>query len=177
MAIAGASITLATVMPAFGAVAFGAFGISLGLIPVAIGIAVLRYRLFEIDRLVGRTVSYALVTALLATAFLATNLVLQAMLADATGSSTLITAMSTLVVAALFQPLRHRVQAPVDRRFNRARVDGDRVVGAFSTEVRDEVDLDRLRQVTTTAAERAVAPASISCGSAPSGDHPRTQIP
>ena len=81
------------------------------LIPVTIGIAILRYRLYDINRVVSRTLSYAVVTALLAAAFVATDLALQGLLVDATGGgTTLTTAIATLVVAALFQPVRRRVQ-------------------------------------------------------------------
>lgn len=133
--------------------------LSLGLVPIAIGVAILRYRLYEIDRIVSRTVAYAVVTGVLAGAFVLTNLVLQGLLADAAGGgSTLTTAVATLVVAGLFQPLRRWVGRSVDRRFNRARVSGDRVVAAFAAHARDEVDLDRLRTAMTRAADDAVAP-------------------
>ena len=112
--------------------------------PIAIYIAVTRHGLYAIDRIISRTIAYAVVTAILAVAFVATNLALQAVLADATGGSTFTTAAATLVVAALFQPLRRRVQAPIDRRFNRARVDAQRVTDAFATSVRDNVDLEML---------------------------------
>jgi hypothetical protein len=92
--------------------------------------------------------------------FLATNLALQAWMAEATGSSTLGVAASTLIVAALFQPLRHAVQVPIDRRFNRARVDAERTVAAFATQTRDEIDLDRLASETRRAAVGALQPAT-----------------
>jgi hypothetical protein len=128
------------------------------LLPFAIGIAVLRYRLFDIDRIIGRTISYAIVTGILAGIFVATNLVLVTTLADATGSSTLVVAASTLLVAALFQPIRHRVQAPVDRRFNRAHLDAERVVGTFARRIGDEVDLGHLRSVTLATVVEALGP-------------------
>src|SRR3954451_11607846 len=115
------------------------------LLPVAIGVALLRYRLFEIDRIIGRTIAYAIVTAILAGVFVVANLVLVTVFAGATRSNTLVVAGSTLLVAALFQPIRHRVQAPVDRRFNRAHLDAERVVDTFARRTRDEVDLDRLQ--------------------------------
>ena len=105
----------------------------------------LRYRLFDIDRIVGRTIAYAIVTAILAGVFVVVNLALVALFADATRSNTLVVAASTLLVAALFQPIRRRVQAPVDRRFNRAHLDAERVVGTFARQTRDEVDLERLQ--------------------------------
>jgi len=131
---------------------------SLALLPVTVGVAVTRHGLYEIDRIISRTLAYAAVTALLAAAFVVTNLALQAVLAGATGSSTLTTAAATLVVAGLFQPVRRRVQAIVDRRFNRAKVDAERVASGLAAEVRDEVDLDRLRLAVVAAADDAVAP-------------------
>ena len=151
----------ATLLPQpFGQWAWIVASASIGLVPVAIGIAILRYRLYEIDRIVSRTLSYALVTALLAAAFVATNLALQAVLVDATGGgTTLTTAAATLVVAALFQPVRRRIQRPIDRRFNRAGADAQRVVEAMSVTVRDEVDLERLRGSVVVTASEAVHPA------------------
>jgi hypothetical protein len=162
----GSSIVLAIVciggavvlpQPA-GQLAWIAMTVSVALVPVSIGIAILRYRLFEIDRIVGRTVAYAIITAVLAAAFVATNLVLQAVLADATGSSTIITATATLLVAALFQPLRRRVQRAVDARFNRRRLDADRLSDRFAALVRDQVDLERLRGAMVGIVDDAVAP-------------------
>ena len=143
---------LADVLFVFDLLLFAAF-------PVAIGLAVLRYRLYELDRIVGRTVAYAIITATLAAAFILVNVALQALLADLTGSSTLVTAIATLVVAGLFQPVRRGVQQPVDRRFSRARVSGERVVEAFSRQARDEVDIELLRRAVVGTAHDAVAPA------------------
>jgi hypothetical protein len=128
------------------------------LLPIAIGIAILRYRLFDIDRIIGRTIAYAAVTAILAAVFVTANLVLVRLFADATRSNTLVVAATTLLVAALFQPIRRRVQAPIDRRFNRAHHDGERVIARFARRTRDEVDLVRLRQAVVTAADEAIAP-------------------
>jgi hypothetical protein len=128
------------------------------LLPVAIGVALLRYRLFEIDRIIGRTIAYAIVTAILAGVFVAANLGLVAIFAGAIGSSTLVVAASTLLVATSFQPIRRRVQAPVDRRFNRAHLDAERVVRAFARQTRDEVDLDRLRTAVVRTIDESVAP-------------------
>jgi hypothetical protein len=150
----------AAVLPQpYGQVAWIAASLSMGLIPIAIGMAIFRYRLYEIDRIVSRTLSYALVTALLAAMFVGTNLALQAVLVNATGGSTFTVAASTLVVAALFQPVRRRIQAPIDRRFNRAGSDARRVVESLSATVRDEVDLDRLQGSVIATANEAVRPA------------------
>ena len=130
------------------------------LLPLAIGVALLRYRLFDIDRIIGRTIAYAIVTAILAGVFVAVNLVLVALFADATRSNTLVVAATTLLVATLFQPIRRRVQAPVDRRFNRAHLDAERVVGTFARRVGDEVDLGHLRTVTIATVTEALSPRS-----------------
>jgi hypothetical protein len=130
------------------------------LLPIAIGVAVLRYRLFDIDRIVGRTIAYAVVTAILAGVFVVVNVALVAVLADATQSNTLVVAGTTLLVAALFQPIRRRVQAPVDRRFNRAHLDAERVVGTFARKTRDEVDLERLQDAVVDTVDRSVAPSA-----------------
>ena len=108
------------------------------LFPLSFGVAVLRYRLYEIDRIVSRTVSYALVVGLLAGAFLGIVALMSSLLP--TESSDLAVAGSTLVVAALFNPLRRRVQGGVDRRFNRQRYDAQRVMDGFASSLRDRVD-------------------------------------
>jgi len=115
------------------------------LVPLATAVAILRYRLFDIDRIISRTVSYATVTGILALVFVGTILVLQTLLASLLRGSSVAVAASTLVVAALFQPLRRWVQAAVDRRFNRARYDAERTVAAFGAGLRDQVDLGVLR--------------------------------
>ena len=133
-----------------------------GALPAAIGIAILRYRLYDIDRIISRTLAYAVVTTLLAAVFLASNLLLQSAVASATGEGTIAVAGSTLLVAALFVPIRGRVQAPLDRRFDRAHVDAAKVVQSFGDRAREEVDLVRLNDAVVTSAREAVAPASAS---------------
>ena len=130
-------------------------------LPVAIGIAVLRYRLYEIDRIISRTIGYAVVTVTLAVTFGGAILLFQAVLAPLTGGNTLAVAASTLVAAALFQPLRRRVQTVVDRRFNRARYDAERTVTAFTTQLRDEVDLRNLSGDVLQVVAQTVAPATV----------------
>jgi hypothetical protein len=127
-------------------------------VPIAIGIAVLRYRLYEIDRIVSRTISYAVLTALLVGVFAGAILLFQTVLAPLTGNNTLAVAASTLLVAALFQPVRGRVQRVVDRRFNRARYDAERTVAAFSERLRDEVDLRSLRSEVLDVVDRSLQP-------------------
>ena len=101
-------------------------------------VAVLRYRLYEIDRILSRTIGWAIVTVILAVVFVGVIIGLQALLAPVTEENTLAVAASTLLAAALFQPLRVRVQRAVDRRFNRARVDAQRAIDAFGIQLRDE---------------------------------------
>jgi hypothetical protein len=131
---------------------------SLPLLPISIGIAVLRYRLYEIDRIISRTIGWTLVSGILVVVFGGVVIGLQAALAPVMESSTLAIAASTLIVAALFQPLRARTQRAVDRRFNRSRVDADRAVAAFAGQARDEVDLGELGVAVVGTARTAVAP-------------------
>jgi len=130
------------------------------LLPVSIGIAILRYRLYEIDRIVSRTLGWAVVTGLLVAVFALGVIALQALLAGLTQGQTLAVAGSTLVAFALFQPLRRRVQRAVDRRFDRARYDGDRLAREFVERLRHETDLDAARSVLVTAAGQAMQPRS-----------------
>jgi hypothetical protein len=138
-------------------------------LPIAAAIAVLRYRLYEIDRIISRTLAYGIVTATLAVVFVGAIIGLQAILAQFTGANTVAVAASTLVVAALFQPLRRRVQHIVDRRFDRARYDGERVADSFAKSLRDEVDIDRLRAALVSTAEEAVRPNGASIWLRPTG--------
>jgi len=114
------------------------------LVPVSVWIAVTRHRLYEIDRLISRTIGWALVTGVLLAIFAGGVLAIQALLAGITQGQTLAVAASTLVAFALFQPVRRRVQTAVDRRFDRARYDGERTVAAFAERMRDQVDLAEL---------------------------------
>jgi hypothetical protein len=131
-------------------------------VPVGAAVAILRYRLYEIDRLINRTLVYGLVTALLAAVYAAGVFALGALLNPADGQSELAVAASTLTVAALFGPARRRIQALVDRRFNRARYDAARTVEAFSARLRDQVDLDTLSAELLGVVDRTVQPAGMS---------------
>jgi hypothetical protein len=126
-------------------VAWSCLFIGLALLPLAIGIAVLRYRLYEIDRLVSRSIGWGVLTVILGSVFVGLVLGLQTLLAPFTGSNELAVAASTLLVFSLFQPVRRRVQGLVDRRFNRARYDAQAAVDAFAERLRDEVDLEILQ--------------------------------
>ena len=147
----GAALIVANVA---GLVAFGGFAF----VPIAIGIAVLRYRLYEIDRLISRTIGWGVLTVILGAMFVGLVLGLQAVLAPFTGSNELAVAGSTLLVFSLFQPLRRRVQGLVDRRFNRSRYDAERAVDAFAARLRDEVDLDTVQGSLLTIVEATLEP-------------------
>ncbi|HSG86261.1 MAG TPA: hypothetical protein VLA23_07970 [Candidatus Limnocylindrales bacterium] len=129
-----------------------------GLVPVAIAIAILRDRLYEIDRVISRSIGWAIVTGLLVGTFAVLILALQAVLEPLTGGNTLAIATSTLIVAALFNPVRTRVQRAVDRRFDRARLDGERLVEAFAERLRDEVDLTTISADVLATVDAAVRP-------------------
>jgi len=125
--------------------AYALFTIALATLPVSIGIAVLKYRLYEIDSVVSRTVAYGLLTAILAAAYFGIVVSLQAILRELSGGSDLAIALTTLVVAGLFLPARRQVQTLVDRRFNRRAYDVALTIDAFSGRLRDQIDLDTLR--------------------------------
>jgi hypothetical protein len=118
-----------------------ALGVSAAMFPLATGAAILRYRLYDLDRIISRTVAYAALTILLGLGYAAVVLGLGRLLPE---GSSLVVAAATLAVAALFQPARRRIQALVDRRFNRRRHDAARIIAAFGDRLRDQVDLDTL---------------------------------
>ncbi len=131
-------------------------------VPVAIGIAVLRYRLYDIDRIISRTISYGVVSAMLVAVYAGLILVLQGPLGAITGGDTVAVAASTLIAAALFQPVRRRTQAAVDHRFNRARYDAERTIDALAARLRDEMDLPIVRSAVVDAVARSVEPTAAS---------------
>lgn len=131
-------------------------------VALAIGVAVLRYRLYDIDRIVSRTLSWAIVTATILAIFGGLVIAFQATLANVMDTGTIAVAVSTLVAAALFQPLRRRIQEAVDRRFDRTRYDGQRTAAAFGDRLRTGVDLDALVADLTATADRAVRPTTAS---------------
>jgi hypothetical protein len=133
------------------------------LVPAGVPVAVLRYRLYDIDRLVSRTVAYALVMVVLAGLYVTAVVGLGALLRPLAGQSEsqVVVAASTLLVAAAFQPVRHRTQDLVDRRFNRARYDAQRTVAEFAATLRDAVDLDELQHRLVLVAEATVQPTDV----------------
>ncbi len=137
-------------------------GLGFSIVPVAIGIAILRYRLYEIDMLIKRTVVYATTSGAVATVFLLGILALQGILRPLTSGSELAIAASTLVSFALFQPIRRRIQDAVNRRFDRSRYDTARTLDAFADQLRHEVDLDAVRADLLGVVRQTMAPAHTS---------------
>jgi hypothetical protein len=133
--------------------------------PVSVAVAVLRYRLWDLDRLISRTVTYLLVTGLLVLPYL---LILPAATRLAAGSGSLAVAAATLAAAALFQPLRRRVQDLVDRRFNRRRYDAAGTVEVFAARLREQVNLDALSAELLAVVDQTVAPTQASLWLRPS---------
>jgi hypothetical protein len=128
-------------------------------LPVSIGVAVLRYRLFDIDRIISRTLAYAIVTGLLVGLYAGLVLLATRVLSF---HSTVAVAAATLAAAALFNPVRKRVQLRVDRRFNRARYDADQMVAVFAARLKDTVDLDSVRDDLASVVYQALEPAHVS---------------
>ena len=131
------------------------------IVPVSVAVAILRYRLYDIDRVISRTISYGLITGLLVAVFLLVNLGLQSVLSSFTSGNSLAVAGSTLLAAALFTPVRRRVQRIVDRRFDRARYDGEGTARAFSVRMRDATDLATVANDLDVTVRRAIAPSSL----------------
>jgi hypothetical protein len=138
----------------------GGFGFTfMAALPLGLGMAVMRYRLFDIDRLISRTLAYGAVTALLAGVYVGLVLLATRELAF---SSEVAVAVSTLAAAAAFNPLRRRVQRLVDRRFNRARYDAELTVAAFAARLQDAVDIAAVRADLTGTVQRALEPEHLS---------------
>ncbi len=139
------------------------------LIPAAVGIAILKYRLYDIDRLISRTLGYAIVTGLLVGLYAGLVLLATQVLSI---KSPVAVAASTLAAAALFSPLRRRVQRVVDRRFNRVRYDADQTIAAFAARLQEGAALDAVRSDLLTVVNTAVEPAHISVWTAPAARRP-----
>jgi hypothetical protein len=165
-------VALATVLIAMlaagnlAALALGAYalaplvgGLNPPIMSAGIGAAILRYRLYDLDRILSRTLAYGLLTLLLAGSYAAVVLGFGQLLGQ---DSSLVVAAATLVVAAVFQPARRRIQALVDRRFNRRRYDAARTIAAFSGRLREQVDLDTLTAELLVVTDRTVEPTMVS---------------
>jgi hypothetical protein len=134
-------------------------GVFLALLPLAIGAAVLRYRLYDLDRIISRTVAYGLLTVLLGGGYAALVLGFGQLLGQ---NHSLVVAGATLALAAVFQPARRRIQTVVDRRFNRRRYDAARTIEGFSARLRQQVDLDSLTAELLGVVEQAMQPTQVS---------------
>jgi hypothetical protein len=152
-AVAAASLILAAVVGVAGLLA------GLAALPVGIGVGILRYRLYDIDRIISRTLAYALVTGVLAGMYAGLVLLATKVLSV---HSTVAVAVATLAAAALFNPLRRRVQNIVDRRFNRARYNADRIVAGFASRLQGTVDLDAVRVELASSVKQTLEPAHVS---------------
>ena len=168
----GAALALVgLVMIALGPAQVEALGfpaLALTALPVSIGVGILKYHLYDIDRIISRTLAYALVTGLLVGVYATLVLLATRVLSV---SSSVSVAASTLAAAALFHPLRRRVQRAVDRRFNRARYDADQIVTAFAAQLKDAVDLDSVRNDLGAVVHRALEPAHVSVWIRPDHRH------
>jgi hypothetical protein len=141
------------------------------ILPLAIGAAILRYRLYDLDRIVSRTLTYGLLTVLLGGGYAGLVLGLGQLLG---GDSSLVVATATLAVATVFRPARRRVQQAVDRRFNRRRYDAAQTIQAFSARLRQQVDLDSLSSELLAVVDQTMQPTQVALWFRPSGNRPGT---
>jgi hypothetical protein len=168
--LAFAAALLAGSIPFSGTAGFGilsdisdiTFGLGLFGLPLAVGVAVLRYHLYEIDRIINRTLVYGLLTAGLAGVYFASVVGLEVLLRPVSSGNDLAIAATTLVVAALFLPARRRVQDAVDQRFNRRAYDAARTIDAFSARLREQIDLDTLRYELLAVVDESMQPSRAS---------------
>jgi len=153
-------------------VAPGAFGlllaVTLPLVPISVGIAILRYRLYEIDRIINRTLVYGLLTAILGLGYAAGSLVSILVVGVGSGPPSWLVAAATLAAAAVFRPARRRIQAVVDRRFNRRRYNAARTIQAFSGRLREQIDLDTLSSEVLAVVDQTMEPTRASLWLRPS---------
>ena len=141
------------------AVVLASLSLCVALLPLATGAAILRYRLYDLDRIISRTLAYGLLTVLLGLGYAAVVLGLGRLLPE---GSSLVVAAATLAVAAVFQPARRRVQGAVDRRFNRRRHDAVRIIQGFGARLRDQVDLDSLTAEVLEVIDQTMQPTQAS---------------
>jgi hypothetical protein len=138
------------------------FSLAYVLFPLSVGIALFKYRLYDIDRLINRTLVYVTLTAVLGGVYVGLVLGGQALFASFAGSGNLAIAISTLLVAALFLPARSRVQRFVDRRFYRRRYDAQRTLEGFGARLRDEIDLETLSAALGSVVQETMQPSRVS---------------
>jgi hypothetical protein len=160
-ALTGAAMVATGILVAVGDLGLAGWASVIGTVflPLAAGAAILRYRLYDLDRIVSRTLAYGLLTVLLGLGYAGVVLGLGRLLPD---SSSLGVAAATLAVAAVFQPARRRIQAVVDRRFNRRRHDAARIIEGFGGRLRDQVDLDTLTADVLAVATQTMQPTRAS---------------
>jgi hypothetical protein len=168
-ALTGSGIVLTyTVSEAIGSVWLGWVGYILALVgligtPISMGIAILRYRLYEIDLIINRTLVYGALTAILALVYFGSVTALQSLFSLLTGQgNTLAIVTSTLAIAALFNPLRRRIQSFIDRRFYRRKYDARKILEAFGTKLRDQTDLEKLCEDLAEVVDETMQPAHVS---------------
>ena len=155
--VAVAGFVISNMVPALDPAAI-AVGVGV-VLPVCLGVAILKYRLYDIDRIISRTLAYAIVTGLLVGVYAGLVLLATRVLSVHTPVAV---AAATLAAAALFNPLRRRVQQLVDRRFNRSRYDADQTVAAFAARLKDEVDLDSVRDDLAAVVQQTLEPTHLS---------------
>jgi hypothetical protein len=161
-----AALTLLAALVILAAIALGipvlvdwAAAVCVAVLPVAVGAAILRYRLYDLDRIISRTLAYGLLTVLLGGGYAAVVLGLGQLLGR---DSTLVVAAATLAVAGVFQPARRRIQQAVDRRFNRRRYDAAKTIQAFTTRLREQLDLDTLSAELLVVVDQTMQPTKAS---------------
>jgi hypothetical protein len=156
------SVSEATGIQWLGEIGFVLTMVGLAGLPIAIGIAVLRYRLYNIDRIINRTLVYGALTAMLLAVYVADIVLLQRIFVLLTGErSTFVVVASTLMIAALFNPLRRRIQSFIDRRFYRRKYDARKTLEAFSAQLRNETDLDAVSDDLVGVVKETMQPAHV----------------